>query len=134
DTAALQDRAGVFAMIETAGGHGAREEICAVPGLTGIYVGPADLAISLGHRVTEAYRHPAVLEAMADIRAAAARAGLVAGVHAGAGAPGKMFAEMGFEMITLASESQALRRGAATHLAEATGAIDAPGAAEGGYR
>ncbi|MCV7173190.1 aldolase [Mycobacterium manitobense] len=134
DTAALQDRASVFAMIETAGGHGAREEICAVPGLTGIYVGPADLAISLGHPVTAAYRHPAVIEAMADIRAAAARAGLVAGVHAGAGTAGKMFAEMGFEMITLTSESQALRRGAAAHLAEATGAIDAPGAAEGGYR
>jgi 4-hydroxy-2-oxoheptanedioate aldolase len=133
DTAALQERAGVFAMIETARGFAAHEEICAVPGLTGIYVGPADLAISLGHPVTDAYRHPALLEAMAGIQATATRAGLVSGVHAGAGAPGKTFAEMGFEMITLASESQALRRGAAAHLAEATGAMDIP-AAEGGYR
>jgi 2-keto-3-deoxy-L-rhamnonate aldolase RhmA len=134
DTAALQDRAGVFAMIETARGLDAREEICAVPGLTGIYVGPADLAISLGHPVAAAYRHPAVLEAMAGIRAEAARAGLITGVHAGAGAPGKVFAEMGFEMITLASESQSLRRGALAHLTEATGAADVPGTAEGGYR
>ncbi|MGA5465043.1 HpcH/HpaI aldolase family protein [Mycobacterium sp. NPDC050041] len=134
DTAALQERAGVFAMIETARGLGAHEEICAVPGLTGIYVGPADLAISLGHPVTEAYRHPALVDAMAGIQAAATGAGLISGVHAGAGAPGKMFAEMGFEMITLASESQALRRGAVAHLAEATGTADAPGRAEGGYR
>lgn len=134
DTAALQERAGVFAMIETARGLAVREEICAVPGLTGIYVGPADLAISLGHPVTEAYRHPALLEAMAGIQATATRAGLVSGVHAGAGGLGKMFAQMGFEMITLASESQALRRGAAAHLTEATGATDTPGTAESGYR
>jgi hypothetical protein len=30
-------------------------------------------------------------------------------------------AQKGFQMITLASESQALRRGAVTHLAEARG-------------
>ncbi len=53
---------------------------------------------------------------MARIQAAASAAGLVAGIHASAGKPGKAMAEMGFRMITLASESQALRRGAAEHL------------------
>ncbi len=50
DPAALEARASVFAMIETAQGLSALDEICAVPGLTGVYVGPADLAISLGYR------------------------------------------------------------------------------------
>ena len=37
----------VFAMIETAAGLDAVDEICAVEGLTGIYVGPSDLGLAL---------------------------------------------------------------------------------------
>jgi 2-keto-3-deoxy-L-rhamnonate aldolase RhmA len=121
DTSALEARVSVFPMIETARGLAAVGEIAAVPGVTGLYVGPADLAISLGHRVIDAYHHPAVRDAMVAVRSAAAAAGLVAGVHAGSGSLGKMFRDSGFDMITLASEAQALRRGAAAHLSEATG-------------
>ena len=100
---------------------GALDEICAVPGLAGIYVGPADLAISMGHRVAVAFTHPDVRAAMAEIHAVATGAGLVTGIHAGTGSIGKEMAQIGFRMITLASESQALRRGAAAHLDEAAG-------------
>ena len=58
---------------------------------------------------------------MVQIQAGASSAGLVVGVHAGAGKMGKMVAELGFQMITLAAESQALRRGAAAGLEEARG-------------
>jgi 2-keto-3-deoxy-L-rhamnonate aldolase RhmA len=119
DPAALEARASVFAMIETAQGLSALDGICAVPGLSGVYVGPADLAISMGHRPADAWTHPAVRDAMVRIQATAAAAGLVTGIHAGAGELGKAMAESGFRMITLASESQALRRGAAAHLQEA---------------
>ena len=119
DPAAHEARASVFAMIETAPGLSALDEICAVPGLSGVYVGPADLAISLGHNPAEAWTDPGMRDAMARIQAAASAAGLVAAIHASAGKPGKAMAEMGFRMITLASESQALRRGAAEHLKEA---------------
>lgn len=118
DTAALEAAASVYVMIETARGLAALDEICAVPGLSGIYVGPADLAISMGHRLADAFTHPAIRAAMAHIAATATAAGLVAGIHAGTGAAGKDMAGMGFRMITLASESQALRRGAAAHLDE----------------
>lgn len=120
DVTALESRVGVFAMVETAKGLAAADEICAVPGLSGVYVGPADLAISLGHGLPEAWTHPEVLDAMAGIVGTATAAGLVTGVHAGDGAIGKTAAQMGFRVITLASESQALRRGAAAHLAAAT--------------
>jgi 4-hydroxy-2-oxoheptanedioate aldolase len=119
DVAALESRVSVFAMVETARGLAAVDEICDVPGLSGIYVGPADLAISMRHGLPDAWTHPAVLDAMTQIVSAASAAGLVAGVHAGAGANGNMAAQMGFRMITLASESQALRKGAAAHLAVA---------------
>ncbi|MDX1886276.1 HpcH/HpaI aldolase family protein [Mycolicibacterium sp. 120270] len=119
DPAAHEARTSVFAMIETQAGLSAVNEICAVPGLSGVYVGPADLAISLGHRPAEALTTPAVLDAITRIRSAASDAGIVAAIHANAGKPGKAMAELGFRMITLASESQALRRGAAEHLKEA---------------
>jgi 2-keto-3-deoxy-L-rhamnonate aldolase RhmA len=125
DTARLQDRAGVFAMIETAQALSAVHEICAVSGLTGVYVGPADLAISMGYQLADAWTRPEVRAAFTTVRQAAGRAGLVSGIHAGDGKLGKAAADMGFRMITLASESQALRRGAREHLDEATGAAGA---------
>jgi 4-hydroxy-2-oxoheptanedioate aldolase len=119
DPAAIQARASVFAMVETAKGLSALDEICAVPGLAGVYVGPADLAISLGYGPAEAWTNPTVRDAMARIGATASAAGLTAGIHAGSGQRGKAMVSLGFRMITLASESQALRRGAAEHLKEA---------------
>ena len=58
-------------MIETARGLAALDEICAVPGLSGVYVGPADLAISLGQELADAWTTPDVRDAMARIQAAA---------------------------------------------------------------
>lgn len=120
DPAAHESRVGVFAMIETAAALADIREICAVDGLAGIYVGPADLAISLGAGVVGAARHPDVLDAIARIHRAASDAGLVTGIHAGDGKTGHAMARLGFSMITLAAESQALRRGATEHLREAT--------------
>ncbi|CAN5696249.1 aldolase/citrate lyase family protein [soil metagenome] len=120
DTAALESRASVFAMIETAAGLAALDEICAVPDLAGVYVGPADLAISLGVAVARANTHPAVQEAITRIQGVATAAGLIAGIHGGDGKIGKALAQRDYQMITLISEGQALRRGAAEHLTEAT--------------
>lgn len=131
DVAALEARASVFAMIETARGLSAAADICAVPGLAGIYAGPADLAISMGHGPAEAWTDPDVRAAIGAIGTAAARAGIVSGIHAGSGKTGKMMAENGFRMITLTSESQSLRRGAAEHLTEAAGSAGAR--EQGGY-
>jgi 2-keto-3-deoxy-L-rhamnonate aldolase RhmA len=134
DVAALQDRVSVYVMIETARGVAAVDEICAVPGISGVYVGPADLAISMGHTLADAWRHPAVLDAMAHIVSRTTAAGLVTGVHAGDGAIGRTAAVMGFRVITLASESQALRLGAARHLATARQQPDESTSSDGGYQ
>ena len=121
DTTALESRVSVFAMIETAAALSGLSQICAVDGLAGIYVGPADLAISMGVDVVGATKNPEVLEAIVRIHRAATDAGLVTGIHAGDGKTGHTMAQLGFRMITLAAESQALRRGAVEHLREATG-------------
>jgi 4-hydroxy-2-oxoheptanedioate aldolase len=121
DTAALEARVSVFAMIETAAALADVDAICAVPGLAGIYVGPADLAISMGVEVSQATTDPDVRAAIVGIGKTASAAGLVPAVHAGNGKVGHAMAELGFRMITLAAESQALRRGAAAGLDEAKG-------------
>lgn len=119
DPAEHEERVSVFVMIESAPGLAAVDEICAVPGLSGVYVGPADLAISLGKTPAEGWAAPAVQDAMARIATAAVDAGLIAGVHAGSAGNAKAMTELGFRMLTLASESQALRHGAAEILREA---------------
>jgi len=121
DTAKLVSRVSVFAMIETAAALADVDEICAVAGLAGVYVGPADLAISMGVDVTKATTDPTVREAMVGTHRAASAAGLVAAIHAGNATAGHAMAQLGFQMLTLESESQALRRGAATSLKEAKG-------------
>lgn len=120
DPVALEARTSVFAMVETERGVAAVDEICTVPGLSGVYVGPADLAISMGHHPAEAWKHPAVTDVIERIASVTSAVGLIAGTHTGDGRLGKLAARSGFRMITLASESQALRRGAAEHLKEAT--------------
>ena len=120
DAAALEARASVFAMIETDSALADVERICAVDGLTGIYVGPADLALSMGLDIAGALRNPKMLDALVRIHRTATDAGLVTGIHASTGDNGRAMAQLGFQMITLAAESQALRRGAAEHLREAT--------------
>jgi 4-hydroxy-2-oxoheptanedioate aldolase len=120
DPAALESRVSVFAMIETAAAVADLEGICAVDGLAGVYVGPADLAISMGADVVGATGNRDVLDAINRIHRTATAAGLITGIHASEGKTGRAMAQLGFQMITLAAESQALRRGAAEHLREAT--------------
>lgn len=120
DTEALQARVSVFAMIETSAALADLDAIVAVPGLTGVYVGPADLALSMGVEATGAAAHPDVTAAIARIHHTVAAAGLIPAVHAGTGTTGRVAAEGGYRMITLASEAQALRQGALHHLQQAT--------------
>jgi 2-keto-3-deoxy-L-rhamnonate aldolase RhmA len=121
DPAAHEARVSVFAMIETAAALQNLSDICAVDGLAGIYIGPADLAISMGVHPVGSTRRPEVLDAIVGIHRVAAEAGLITGIHANEGKTGHAMAQLGFQMITLAAESQALRRGAIEHLREATG-------------
>lgn len=120
DPAALEARVSVFAMIETASAIATLDDICAVDGLAGVYVGPADLAISMGADPVGATNNPDVLDAIQRIHQTATAAGLISGIHAIDGKTGRAMARLGFQVITLAAESQALRRGAAEHLREAT--------------
>jgi 2-keto-3-deoxy-L-rhamnonate aldolase RhmA len=119
DMESLESRVSVFVMIETAAAVESLDEICSVHGLSGIYVGPMDLAIAMGHPPHEAWTNEDVIGALARIAERASAFELIAGIHAGDGSNGRLAAQLGYQMITLSTASEALRDGASAHLAHA---------------
>jgi 4-hydroxy-2-oxoheptanedioate aldolase len=114
------DRPLCLVMIETRAGLEAAEEIAATPGLDGIYVGPSDLALSLGLQPTIRLEHPPVLEALETVRAACAAAGVIAGVHclAAEDVPGQAAR---FAMVTAGGDTLHLQNALAAALRTARG-------------
>jgi len=97
-----------LAMIETAEGMENVEAIAAVPGLTGLYVGPGDLALALGHEPRLDGFAPAVDRAVERILAACRRHGLIAGTFAPTPQRAHELARRGFSFVTLNTDVKAL--------------------------
>jgi 4-hydroxy-2-oxoheptanedioate aldolase len=112
----------LLAMIETAKAVANLEEILAVPGLDGIYIGPSDLSLSMGKPPTLAPEDKDVLAAMERVRKTTREKGLIAGVHTdGAKTALKRFEE-GFQFCTLLSESRYMASAMAAAVREVKGA------------
>ena len=114
----------VIPMIETVEAISNLDDILTVPGIDAIYVGPADLSISLGMQPSGNADETPLDDALASIVAACERHGIVPGIHAtGALAPKRR--EQGFRMITVSSDALAMKAGYASELAAANDAADA---------
>lgn len=106
----------VFATIETVEGFENREEIIAVEGLSGIYVGPYNLTLSMGYGPAEGYGTlpdpgiPAVHSAVSEILASVKQAGLLAGVHCGHGAMVRRMLNLGFDFVSCSSDTTIFAR------------------------
>jgi 4-hydroxy-2-oxoheptanedioate aldolase len=81
DLAALSDRVSLFVMIETAEGLANVEQICAVPGLAGVYVGPVDLSIGLGLNPMAAFTSDQLYQPIERIRRACEANRIILGMH-----------------------------------------------------
>ncbi len=92
----------VLVQIETAAGLAQVDAIAATPGVDGLFVGPADLAASLGHLGDS--RHPEVEAAFAAIAQAAQRAGIAAGIFAMDVTSARRFRELGYKVVALAAD------------------------------
>ncbi|KSU66068.1 HpcH/HpaI aldolase family protein [Arthrobacter sp. NIO-1057] len=110
----------VFAMIETPGGLENVEEIAAVEGLDGLYVGPSDLALAIGAAFPG---DPAIKDefeaALKRVSAAAAQAGIAAGIHNANGDLAHQRLGEGYTFATVASDLTHLEATAAAHLQQA---------------
>jgi 4-hydroxy-2-oxoheptanedioate aldolase len=108
-------------MVETTEGLERVDEIAATPGLDGIYIGPSDLALSLGLTPTLDVQEGEHAEAIRRIREACHRNGIAAGIHAASGEWARRHAEAGFDMVTVATDASLLRTAAHREMTVARG-------------
>ena len=113
-------------MVETATAVQNLDEIVKVPGIDAIYVGPADLAVSLGLPPGVDNADPGFQDALARIVSVCRDNGIVPGIHS---APGMVQTrlEQGFRMVTATSDLLAARAGAVNALAVARGEAEGEG-------
>jgi len=105
-----------LAMIETRGAVAALDDILAVDGLAGVYIGPADLASD--HSFPPAFdrTEPEMLAIIEHIRVSAQAKGMLAGIHCGTPDYAAGMAASGFDLVTIASDARFLEAGAAAAL------------------
>jgi 4-hydroxy-2-oxoheptanedioate aldolase len=109
-------------MIETPDGLRNVKEIAVVPGLDGLYVGPSDLRLALGGKTSSDPDLDAEFdEALTTVLAAAADAGIVAGIHCPDGATAARRLAQGFTYVSVACDLVHLEQAARDHLAAARG-------------
>ena len=101
-----------FAMIETREALANIDDILAVPGLDGIFMGPSDLSITLSRGETLDVMGAEVEKALDHALARAKAAGKIAGAYAPTGERAAEFAKRGFTFMALGSDTVALRNGA----------------------
>lgn len=102
-----------FAQIETADGLVNVAEIAATPGLDGVYVGPADLSLTLGLGTFADLDDPALLAALDLVLEAAGAAGVVPGIHAPAAERAAAMVRRGFRFVGAAGDAELLAQAAA---------------------
>lgn len=105
----------LFAMIETVAGLGAASDIAVVPGITGLFIGPGDLGISVGIGEGQNRSEPQIVAAIQQVKAAAR--GKRLGIHATDPTYAAKMAGQGFDLVTVTSDLGTLTAGAAADLA-----------------
>ncbi|MET9478519.1 MULTISPECIES: aldolase/citrate lyase family protein [unclassified Streptomyces] len=122
DPADTHEQTAVLAMIETADGLANVEEICATPGLDGIYVGPSDLRLAIGGATsTDPSVQDDFEQALTRVRKAAEAAGIAAGIHNADGASAARRLAEGFTFASVAADVVHLQQIATSHLEAARG-------------
>jgi 4-hydroxy-2-oxoheptanedioate aldolase len=91
----------LFAMIETRAGLEQAEAMAAVEGVTGLFVGPGDLGLSLGIGPGQDREEPEIQDALVRIRDACRRAGKRCAVHANGASYAARIAGQGYDLVTV---------------------------------
>ncbi|WP_255218095.1 HpcH/HpaI aldolase family protein [Microbacterium resistens] len=106
----------LFAMIETAEGLSAVDQIAAVDGVDGLYVGPSDLAFAVGSQPGP--EGPRTTEAIALVLDTARRHRRIPAIHAGDGVTARQRRDQGFTFVTASLDVGATRRAFVADLAQ----------------
>ena len=102
----------VWAMIESRQAVDSLDAILATPGLYGIYIGPNDLALDLGHRPGGRIG-PHVADTIRDVHQRAQDFGIRTGIFCADGDEAAELAAVGFDLVTPGNDMSMLRSEAA---------------------
>jgi 4-hydroxy-2-oxoheptanedioate aldolase len=97
-----------LAMVETKQALDELDGIVATSGLTGVYIGPSDLSLSMGYTPKLDPEEPAVVSAIQRILETAKTAGIRAGIHCLSPAYAREMISMGFDLVTVGSDIRIL--------------------------
>lgn len=106
-----------MAMVESQQALDNLEDILRVPGLDGIYVGPSDLAVSMGESAGFDPRFPVVYEAIQYVAAKCKEKKVVAGIHVGSVKYGQEMRETGYRFMAYLSDFRMMQWAASNALA-----------------
>ncbi|MCX7561460.1 aldolase/citrate lyase family protein [Sulfitobacter sp. F26204] len=110
-----------LAMIETRRGLDNLADILSVEGLDGVFIGPADLAMSLGSMPVPESDDPMVIEAINDILAMAKAADKRVGIFCGSGEAARARISAGFDFVSTTPDLVMLATAARRSVAVARG-------------
>ncbi|MBL0420299.1 2,4-dihydroxyhept-2-ene-1,7-dioic acid aldolase [Ramlibacter sp. AW1] len=134
DAASLGDSVLCFVMVETRLGLANIDAIASTPGLDGIYVGPADLALGLGLPPDLDKTEPEHVLAVRTILESCQRHRIVAGIQCASGRSGRLYAAQGFRLVTVGKDSSLLQAAARNEIRVARGEAEpSQSLVQGGY-
>src|ERR1700682_3615299 len=108
----------VIPMIETQEAIDNIDAILDVPGISGIYVGPSDLGISLGLKPSLDREEPQILTIYDKLLAAIKKRNQFAGIHNGTAGYAAKMNRKGFRVVTIANDSGLMAMAARTAVAQ----------------
>jgi 4-hydroxy-2-oxoheptanedioate aldolase len=108
-----------LAMIETVEALDNVEKIAATEGLTGIYIGPSDLSISMGYKPGLDRSEPEMVEAIKKIETACINNNIKVGIHCLSPSYLKDKLSNGYNLATLASDVRIYSAGITDNLKQA---------------
>jgi 4-hydroxy-2-oxoheptanedioate aldolase len=97
-----------LAMVETQPALDNLQEILAVPGLDGVFVGPGDLRLSLTGKFGMDLSDPILLGALQQIAEVTRENGRVAGIWVPDAETGQQMKQLGFQLITVSTDTRML--------------------------
>jgi 4-hydroxy-2-oxoheptanedioate aldolase len=119
--ARANDEIACIVMIETKRAIEQIDDILSVPGIDAVYVGPADLSLTLGLAPSMWHDDASFQDARRAIAEACRRHGIAAGIHASATLAPK-HVEAGYQMITISSDTGSMAAQAAQDVRSVRGA------------
>jgi len=106
---AINDNICVLLQIESRPGIAAVDEITAVEGVDGVFIGPSDLAAALGHLGNPG--HPEVQEAIAHLHARVSAQGKAVGILAPVAADAQRYLDMGMNFVAVGTDLSVFKQG-----------------------